>query len=211
MKRLWLRFVFGYDQLRFALFRAQKGRRLSVRRVSPNLRFARLRIEPGAQLEIGPGFATERQAGNRISIQTGGRIELGPSCWLRTEYGENQLTAFSDARIQIGPRALINGAMLHAKREIRIGSDFWLGFGSRIFDADLHQMDADTPEGIEAVRIGDRVWIGADVLVLRGVQIGNDVVVGAGSIVTKDLPSGVLALGTPARPVRKIGSRVGCV
>ena len=60
------------------------------------------------------------------------------------------------------------------------------------------------------VEIGDRVWIGADVLVLRGVRIGDDVVVAAGAIVTRDLPSRCLAMGSPAKPVRDIAPRTGC-
>ena len=106
-------------------------------------------------------------------------MTLGDEVWLRTEHGENRLTAFPGARIEVGDRALLNGTMLHAKASIRIGSDSMLGFGSRIFDADLHPLDLETPERIEEVVIGERVWIASDVTVMRGVQIGDDVVVGA--------------------------------
>ncbi|MEX2549970.1 MAG: sugar O-acetyltransferase [Nitriliruptoraceae bacterium] len=55
------------------------------------------------------------------------------------------------------------------------------------------------------ISIGDNVWLGGGVVVLPGVAIGDDTVVGAGSIVTKDLPAGVVAVGSPARPLRAIG------
>ena len=55
------------------------------------------------------------------------------------------------------------------------------------------------------VRIGRNCWLGAGVIVLQGVTIGDNTVVGAGSVVTKDLPSNVLAVGTPARVLREIG------
>ena len=55
------------------------------------------------------------------------------------------------------------------------------------------------------VRIGRNCWLGAGVIVLPGVTIGDNTVVGAGSVVTKDLPSNVLAVGTPARVLREIG------
>jgi acetyltransferase-like isoleucine patch superfamily enzyme len=84
-----------------------------------------------------------------------------------------------------------------------------LGFGSRVFDADLHDLDSETRERVAPVRIGARCWIGANVHVLRGVTIGDDVVVGAGSVVTRDLPPRVLAVGVPARPIRAIASREG--
>ena len=54
------------------------------------------------------------------------------------------------------------------------------------------------------VRIGSRVWIGAGALILPGVTIGDDSVIGAGSVVTKDIPSGVVAVGNPCRVLREI-------
>lgn len=57
--------------------------------------------------------------------------------------------------------------------------------------------------GIE-ITIGDNVWLGGNVVVVPGVHIGNNVVVGAGSVVTKDLPDNVIAVGNPARVIRKI-------
>jgi maltose O-acetyltransferase len=55
--------------------------------------------------------------------------------------------------------------------------------------------------------LGDNVWLGGGVIVCPGVTIGADSVVGAGAVVTSDLPAGVVALGVPARVVRAIGER----
>jgi maltose O-acetyltransferase len=54
------------------------------------------------------------------------------------------------------------------------------------------------------ITIGDRVWCGARVTICAGVSVGNDVVLGAGSIVTKSIPSGYVAYGVPAKPIRKL-------
>jgi galactoside O-acetyltransferase len=54
------------------------------------------------------------------------------------------------------------------------------------------------------IRIGNNVWLGAGVIVMPGVTIGDDSVIGAGSVVTKDIPSGVIAFGTPCAVVREI-------
>jgi maltose O-acetyltransferase len=203
-----LRAIHAWDRLCFAAFRARAGGGLELAGpVSPNLRFARLRLEPGARLLVGAGLATERQAGNLLWVQAGGTLTLGEEVWLRTEHGENRLTVFPGARMELGDRVFLNGAMLHAKREIRVGNDSMIGFGARVFDSDLHPIDLDTPERIEPVTIGERVWIGSDVTVARGVRIGDDVVVGARSVVTRDLPSRVVAVGAPAKPVREIGRR----
>ena len=57
------------------------------------------------------------------------------------------------------------------------------------------------------IHIGNRVWIGAGSIILPGVTIGDDSVIGAGSVVTKDIPSGVVAVGSPCRVLRKISER----
>ncbi len=59
-------------------------------------------------------------------------------------------------------------------------------------------------EFAEEIRIGNNVWIACNATVIGGVTIGDNVVIGAGSVVTKDIPSGYLAYGNPARPVRPI-------
>jgi maltose O-acetyltransferase len=143
-------------------------------------------------------------------VREKGTLELGPGTWLRTEHGENRLTVYAGGLIRIGPASLLNGAMIIAKSEVHIGSEARLAFGVRILDSDLHDLDRETPEQVAPVRIGSRVWLGANVQVLRGVTIGDDVVVGGGSVVTRDLPARVLAVGSPARPIRSIGSREGC-
>lgn len=211
MTRGALRAIQAWDRLCFARFRRRHGAALSLGDdVSPHLRLAELRIEPGGRLRIDAGFATERRRGNHLWVGADGSIELGERAWLRTEHGANRITAFPGARVRVGRDALINGAMLHAKRAITIGDECRIAFGARILDADLHALDSRTPERIDAVEIGDRVWLGADVIVLRGVTIGDDVVVGAGSVVTRDLPSRCLALGQPARPVRELAPRTDC-
>lgn len=57
------------------------------------------------------------------------------------------------------------------------------------------------------VRIGKNCWIGAGALIMPGVTIGDDVVIGAGSVVTKDIPSGVVAVGNPCKVLREVGER----
>jgi maltose O-acetyltransferase len=59
-------------------------------------------------------------------------------------------------------------------------------------------------EGAQPITIGDNVWLGGGVIVCPGVTIGADTVVGAGAVVTRDLPARVLAVGNPARVVREL-------
>ena len=59
-------------------------------------------------------------------------------------------------------------------------------------------------EAAAPIAIGDNVWLGGGTIVLPGVTIGDDSVIGAGAVVTKDVPADVLAVGNPARVVRKL-------
>lgn len=76
------------------------------------------------------------------------------------------------------------------------------------FSAAGHPLDTDRRnQGLEIalpITVGNNVWFGAGVTVLPGVAIGDDAVIGAGSVVNKDIPSGVVAVGNPCRPVREI-------
>lgn len=62
------------------------------------------------------------------------------------------------------------------------------------------------PEWAKRIEIGEDCWIGGGVIIVPGVKIGNGVTVGAGSVVTKDLPDRVVAVGNPARVIKKINA-----
>jgi len=93
---------------------------------------------------------------------------------------------------------------------IEIGAQTQLGPAVQLYTA-THPLDAAArtagPELAHPIRIGSRVWIGGGAIVLPGVEIGDDTVVGAGSVVTKPLPAGVLAAGNPCRVIRTAHDR----
>jgi maltose O-acetyltransferase len=92
---------------------------------------------------------------------------------------------------------------------ITVGAQTQLGPAVQLYTA-THPLDAATrvagPEMARPIAVGARVWIGGGAIVLPGVTIGDDTVVGAGSVVTRDLPAGVLAVGNPCRVVRSLGA-----
>jgi hypothetical protein len=175
---------------------------------SSNLAHARYALGPGARLRIGPGVVTERNRGALcFSLGPGAQVEIGAGAWLRTELGPIHIVAFEGARLTLGPEAFLNGCHLSAKRELRLGRRAWVGPGSRVFDADQHDLDAEHPEGVAPVTIGDYAWVASDVTVLRGVTIGEHAVIGARSLVTRDVPPHALAFGSPATVRGRVGDR----
>ncbi|MBW3844379.1 sugar O-acetyltransferase [Aeromonas hydrophila] len=105
--------------------------------------------------------------------------------------------------IYLGERSYINmGATLLDNAPIRIGAEVMIGPNVQIYTA-AHALDADERiQGVETalpVTIEDRVWIGGGAILLPGVTIGREAVVGAGAVVTKDVPAGARVVGNPAR------------
>jgi maltose O-acetyltransferase len=115
----------------------------------------------------------------------------------RCDYGYN---------ISVGPRTFVNYDCIFLDcNRITIGADVQIAPGVHIYTA-THPLEAAVRRsGLEyalPVTIGDGVWLGGGAIVCPGVTIGADTVVGAGSVVTRDLPPGVLAVGNPCRVVR---------
>lgn len=176
--------------------------------VAPAFAVAQLDIHPGGRLRLGANVVTERRSdGVRLHVHPGGELVIEDGTWLRSEVAPVVIHVYDGARLRIGPRCLLNGCQISAKREVAIGRSTMIGPNSRVFDADQHPFDADTPERCEPVRIGDYVWVASDVSVLRGVELGDHVVVGARSLVTGSVPAHSLAFGSPARVRGSVGDR----
>lgn len=116
-------------------------------------------------------------------------------------------TADFGKNISIGKRVFINsGCRFQDQGGITIGDDCLIGHNVVI--ATLQHDIAPTRRRNlipSPVTIGRNVWLGANVTILPGVTIGDDAVIGAGSVVTKDVPARTIAVGSPARVVRTIG------
>lgn len=175
---------------------------------TPAFASARFVIEPGGRLRIGPRAATERRPGVlSFVVHAGGEIVIEEGAWLRTEVGPIVLAAFPGARLVVGPEALLNGCSVSAKCCVVIERKAMVGPGSRIYDADQHDLDGERREVVAPVRIGELAWVSSDVTVMRGVTIGAHAVVGARSLVTRDVPPHTLVHGTPAEPRGSVGDR----
>ena len=109
--------------------------------------------------------------------------------------------------VELGERVFFNfNCVILDVCPVRIGSHTMFGPGVQILTP-MHPFNALERRGKEfgkPIEIGSDVWVGGGALILPGVRIGSRTVVGAGSVVTRDLPEGVLAAGSPCRVIREI-------
>ena len=128
-----------------------------------------------------------------------GPVQLNYGC--HTFIGENffanfNLTVMDDARIYIGDHVCFgpNVSLMATNHPLLAQERMGLDEQGRTTMAEYAQ----------EIHIGNGVWLACNVVVLGGVHIGDGAVIGAGSVVTKDIPAGYLAMGVPCRPVRPI-------
>ena len=92
---------------------------------------------------------------------------------------------------------------IQARNRIQIGSNFRMGPGVGLISANHSEEDYDIHLKALPIVIGDNVWIGMNTAILPEVQIGNNVIIGANSMVNKNLPSNVVAAGNPCKVIRE--------
>jgi len=129
--------------------------------------------------------------------------------WLRSDLGPVCIHVFDGARLHVGAETTLNACHLSAKQEVTLGYRSGVGPGSRVFDSDQHDRDAEHRERPEPVHIEDYVWLTADVTILKGVTIGAHSVIGTRSVVVESIPPHSLAAGAPARRMGAVGDRSG--
>lgn len=169
-----------------------------------------LLVEPGVRLQLRPGKA-RLEVGPRCSLgagvilRLGGELVLGPNVDVRHDVGINV-----KGRLELqGRNVLARGAMVHADDTLVFEWGAMAAEYSSVLDSD-HEFDGshvhvlDQGVLVRQVRIGAGALVGAHSTVRPGVHIGRRSIVGAGSVVVRDVPDGTVAVGAPARPVRAL-------
>ena len=141
--------------------------------------------------------------GSHVTLDSSPRANpLGGSspCVLRT--------MTSAAHLTLGDRVGLSSSVIVAGNSIEIGEDTILGAGAMVLDNDFHAPGpgfswlTEYSKNSRPVKIGRGCFIGARAIVLKGVTLGDRVVIGAGSVVTKDVPSNSIVVGSPAKPIK---------
>lgn len=115
---------------------------------------------------------------------------------------------FRESSIQVGDGCRFNsGCQILAASSVRIGDRCLIGADTRITDADWHGSAPDRRAergSASPVTIEDNVFIGMEAIILKGVRIGKDAIVGAGCVVSRDVPAGSVVVGNPMRIVKSL-------
>lgn len=151
-------------------------------------------------------------------------IDIGSDCMIKGSY----IIENENGQITIGNRTFIGGGLFVSAKEISIGNDVMFSWGCTIMDNDAHSLDwnhrandvIDWKKGLDKGEIGkykdwsnvksapiiikDKVWIGFNVIILKGVTIEEGAVVAAGSVVTKNVPAFTLFAGNPAKFIKDL-------
>ena len=134
-----------------------------------------------------------------------GKLTLGDRVRLVSTVAKLELVVLPGGHLEIGNNVFINyGTSLVAARHVKIGNDCLIGTHVMVMDTDFHRVeDKSWDTSGSPVIVGDRVWLANRSIVLKGVTIGDDAVVAAGAVVTRDVPARCVVAGSPARVVRR--------
>lgn len=139
-------------------------------------------------------------------------IKIGSNCEFLSRPNSNLIgidrpcmisTLTEVAKLEIDDNAGFSGTVIGAFSSIRLGKNVRCGANTLITDSDWHPGDPRVGEA-KPVIIGDNVWLGINVVVLKGVEIGENSIIGANSLVTKSIPANVIAAGNPCREISKL-------
>lgn len=142
----------------------------------------------------------------RACVSGRGRISFGERVRLVGTTVPVELATSGLGTVTIGAGSYVNyGTSIAALESVSIGAGCHIGQYAIINDNDYHDLhDRSVVPPSAPVVLEDRVWLGARVIVLKGVRIGHDAVIGAGSVVTRDVPPRTLSVGVPARVIKQL-------
>ena len=175
-------------RFRLICYGAKVGKRLSVRG------WVHLHISPKADVIIG----------NDVMLKSG-FADNPTACSLRTG-----ISCARGAKMVIGDNTGLFGTTIICLKSVTIGSNTLIAGGTHIYDSDFHSLDpatrieGDDQAETSPVSIGNQCWIGSRCLILRGVTIGDQAVIGAGSVVTNNVPPRQVWAGNPAKFIKEL-------
>ncbi|TMM53790.1 acyltransferase [Maribacter algarum] len=164
-------------------------------------------------------YATYPRISGRIFISGPGKIILGEGVQINSNLFSNPIggdtrtlfSVFKGATLSIGDYSGFSNIAISCKEKVTIGKHVKIGGGVKIYDSDFHSLnfeDRKNPKTdipiIKPIELKDGCFIGAHSIILKGVTIGKESIIGAGSLVTKSVPDGEIWGGNPIKFIKKI-------
>lgn len=155
----------------------------------------------------------------KVSIEGPGHISIGDNFMMTSGDSINPISAnlqgsfFTDcptAKITIGNNVGMSSTRMWIHDQLTIGNNVKIGAGVLLIDTDCHPLNYEVRRNSNKdtlsapIVIEDDVWIGTQCIVMKGVTIGARSIIGAGSVITKSIPSDCIAAGNPCKIIRKI-------
>ena len=166
----------------------------------------RIDVRAGGVLRVGLGSfgLSSRDDASVVRVRPGARLR----CEGVVSLQRGVRLVVDGGTMTIGHGTNVNGlgTRLLCRQEVTVGEHCTLSWDVTVTDSDFHALvvDGEQQPADGPVRLGDRVWVGTRAVVLKGVTIGDDAVVAAGAVVTRDVPAGSVVAGVPARVVRTV-------
>lgn len=138
--------------------------------------------------------------GNSPLLTNNGKFKVGNNLRIRSLQFKTELACLDGAELIIGNNVFINhGANICASKSITIGNNVHIADLVMMHDTNFHEVEEGKGVTSKPIKIGNNAWIGARSIILPGVEIGENSVIAAGSVVTKSVPKNCLAAGVPAK------------
>ena len=175
--------------------------------------YHRIRFQSNAVCHVGEGGRVNFR---RIAGKRGVQLKVGANSILEGTIAFDR----ENATVLIGARTFIGASLIVCAEKVEIGDDVLISWGCNIVDHNSHSLDWGSRKNdvlawgrgkkdwsgvkIESIKICSRAWIGLNSIILKGVTIGEGAIIGAGSVVTKDVPPYTVVAGNPACVIREI-------
>ena len=171
-------------------------------------RKAKINIAPNAKFVLGKKAHFVFGASSGVSFCRPSYLSVGTGATISVEngfsIGDNAYVIIrKGASLILGGGYINSNAQIVCNQSITIGNGVAIADGALIRDCDDHDIQYEGYQKNAPVVIGDHVWIGQRATILKGVTIGNNAIVAAGAVVTKDVPANTIVGGVPAKVIRE--------